>query len=81
VEIDDHPVVAQGEAWIQDHFARSRPVTAAEASSRAQRWLLDPLGRLVARLADAIGRTIAGGRRAPPGDARRPGPFVEIYDG
>jgi len=34
-----------------------------EASSRLQRWLLDPLGRLVARLADTIGRVIASRRR------------------
>lgn len=72
VEVDDAPVVARGEAWIQDHFARSRQMTSVESSSRVQRWLLDPLGRLVARLADAVGRAIAGHRqrRAPRDDWR-----------
>ena len=63
VEVDDTQVVEQGEAWIQDHFARSRPMTSVEASSRLRRWLLDPLGRLVARLADAISRVIASRKR------------------
>jgi cardiolipin synthase A/B len=63
VEVDDTPVVEQGEAWIQDHFARSRSMTSVEASSWGQRWLLDPLGRLVARLADAVSRVIASRRR------------------
>ncbi|MFH1807490.1 MAG: phosphatidylserine/phosphatidylglycerophosphate/cardiolipin synthase family protein [Pseudomonadota bacterium] len=59
VEVADARIVAQGEAWIQDHFTRSRVMTSVEASSRIHRWLLDPLGRLVARLADAIGRVLA----------------------
>jgi cardiolipin synthase A/B len=59
VEVDDLPVVEQGEAWIEDHFARSRTMTSVEASSWLQRWMLDPLGRIVARLADAIGRVLA----------------------
>ncbi len=63
VEVDDLHVVEQGEAWIQDHFARSRVMTSVEAGSRVHRWLLDPLGRLVARLADTIGRVIASRRR------------------
>ena len=63
VEVADQEVVQQGEAWIQDHFARSRSMTSVEANSRLQRWLLDPLGRLVARLADAISRVIASRRR------------------
>jgi cardiolipin synthase A/B len=63
VEVDDRHVAAQGEAWIQDHFARSRPVTSVEASSRLRRWLLDPLGRGVARLAEASSRLIAGRKR------------------
>lgn len=64
VEVDDTKVVKQGEAWIQDHFARSRSITSVEASSRLQRWLLDPLGHLVARLVDAISRTIASRKRS-----------------
>jgi len=63
VEVDDALVVEQAESWIQDHFARSRSITSLEASSRLQRWLLDPLGLLVARLADAISRVIASRRQ------------------
>jgi cardiolipin synthase len=63
VEVDDTQVVEQGEAWIQGHFASSRSVTTVEATARLQRWLLDPLGRLVARLAEAISRVIASRRR------------------
>jgi cardiolipin synthase len=63
VEVADTQVVKQGEAWIQDHFARSRSITSVEAISRVQRWLLDPFGRLVARLADTMSRVIASRRR------------------
>lgn len=63
VEVDDLLVVEQGEAWIQDRFARSLPMTSVEAGSRLHRWLLDPLGRIVARLADAISRVIASRRQ------------------
>jgi cardiolipin synthase len=72
VRVDDTPVVEQGEAWIQDHFANSPSITSVAAGARLQRWLLDPIGRLVARLADAISRVIANRRRgqSPPGCAR-----------
>jgi cardiolipin synthase len=63
VEVTDPQVVKQGEAWIQDHFACSRSMTSVEAGSWLHRWMLDPLGRLVARLADTIGRVIASRRR------------------
>jgi cardiolipin synthase A/B len=63
VEVANTQVVHQGEAWIQDHFARSRSMTSVEASSRLQMWLLDPLGRLVARLADTMSRIMASRRR------------------
>jgi cardiolipin synthase len=63
VEVTDAQVVKQGEAWIQDRFACSRSMTSVEASSRLQRWLLDPVGRLAARLAEAISRVIASRRR------------------
>jgi len=66
VEVDDAQVVEQAEAWIQDHFARSRSITSLEASSRLQRWLLDPFGLLVARVADAISRVIASRKRRHP---------------
>jgi cardiolipin synthase len=63
VEVADAQVVTQAESWIQDHFAGSRPMTTVEAGSWLNRWLLDPLGRLVARLADGVARTIASRRR------------------
>jgi cardiolipin synthase len=63
VEVTDPAVVARGEAWIQDHFARSRPMTSLEASSLRSRWVLDPLGFLVARLAEAASRLISKRRR------------------
>jgi cardiolipin synthase len=65
VEVTDPLVVARGEDWIQAHFARSHVVTAAETASWHRRWLLDPLGTLVARLADAISRTMAPRRFGP----------------
>jgi cardiolipin synthase A/B len=63
VEVNDHAVVQQTEAWIQEHMEHSRTITSLEASSRLRRWLLDPLGRLVARLADATSRVIASRKR------------------
>lgn len=63
VEVNDNSVVQQAEAWIQDHIDRSRAITSLEATSRLRRWLLDPLGRLVARFADAISRVIASRKR------------------
>jgi hypothetical protein len=51
-------VIEQAEAWIQDHFVRSRQMTSVDANSWLRRWILDPLGRMVARLADAISRVV-----------------------
>ena len=62
VEVADPQVVKQGEGWIQDHFARSRSMTSVEANSWLHRWLLDPLGSIVARLADTTSRVIASRR-------------------
>lgn len=59
VEVSDHAVVQQTERWIQDRWERSRVITVLETTSRLRRWLLDPLGRLVARLAEATSRVIA----------------------
>jgi cardiolipin synthase A/B len=59
VEVADPHLVEQVDAWIQDHFARSRSMTSVEASTWLHRWLFDPLGRLVARLANMIGVMIA----------------------
>jgi cardiolipin synthase len=63
VEVDDTRIVEQGEAWIQSHFASSRSMTSVEAGSWLRRWLLDPFGRIVTRLAEAFGRVIANRKR------------------
>lgn len=63
VTIDDARVAALAETWIAAHFAASTRVTALESSTWARRWILDPAGRLVARLADAMSRTIGRPRR------------------
>lgn len=72
VEVDDQTIVSQGEAWIQDHLARSPVVTAESAGSRWQIWLLGPVGRIVARAADALARLIAI-RRLPTSKRRKSG--------
>ena len=63
VQVEDPSVIEQAEAWIQDHFSNSRPMTSIEAGSFVRRWLLDPLGRLVARFAVALSGLIASRRR------------------
>jgi cardiolipin synthase len=63
VEVNDNRVVQQTEAWIQQRLQRSRAITSLEASSRLHRWLLDPLGWLVARFAEAVSRVIASRKR------------------
>lgn len=60
VEAVAPPVVKQAETWIHDHYACARPITILETGSRVQRWWLGPLGYAIARIADAIGRVIAG---------------------
>ena len=63
VEVADARVVEEGEAWIQRYFEGSLPITSVHTSSRAQHWILDPLGFLVARLAEAASRLITWNRR------------------
>jgi len=63
VEVAEPHLVGQVEAWIQDHFVRSRSVTSVEASTWRQRWLFDPFGRLVARLVNMMGVVIASRKR------------------
>ena len=70
VEVEDSSVAAQGEAWIQDHFARSRVVTLLQATSLLQRWISDPIGWFVARLADAGSRMMASTRQRRASRAR-----------
>ena len=59
VEVGDPQVVRKGEEWIEDHFARARPMTSVEANS----WLQELLGRLVVRLADVTSGLIASRKR------------------
>jgi cardiolipin synthase len=63
VEVDDAQVVAQGVAWIEAHLSGSRAVTALEAGTWLRRWLLDPVGRLLARLAGLASRALASRSR------------------
>ena len=62
-EVTEAQVVRQGEAWIQEHFARSPTITSIEVRTRWQRYLFDPLGHVVARLADTVSRMIVSRRR------------------
>jgi cardiolipin synthase len=64
VEVDDPRIVDEGEAWIQSRFVDATVMTSVEAASRPRRWVLDPLGRMIARLVDAISRIVAN--RSPP---------------
>jgi cardiolipin synthase len=63
VEVDQLPVVERAEEWIRDHIAESRSISVVEASSWHWRWIFDPLGRMVARVAEAIRRIIARRKR------------------
>jgi cardiolipin synthase len=63
VEVDQLPVVERAEEWIRDHIAKSRSISVVEASSWHRRWIFDPLGRMVARVAEALRRIIARRRR------------------
>ena len=66
VEVMDLRVAEQAEAWIQEHFSRSRTITSVEASSWLRRWVLHPFGFLVARLAEVVSRQVTGqGSRLP----------------
>jgi cardiolipin synthase len=58
-EVTDPHVAQRGEAWIQDHFARSSAVTSVAASSLLRRWLFDPFGVFVARVVDTTSRLMA----------------------
>jgi len=60
VEVDDARVVGQVEGWIQRHLAHSHQVKYAGAGSWLRRWLFDPLGRIVTRLAKAVSHVIVG---------------------
>lgn len=61
VTVDDRHVVAQVEGWIRAHLALAQPMTTVEASSWRRRWLIDPFGRVVAKVAVIMSRIM--GRR------------------
>ena len=63
VEVNDDAVVRQAEAWIQNHLERSRAITSLETTSRLQRWVLDPVGWFVARVARTIGYMMVSRKR------------------
>ena len=65
VQVVDRDVVERGQAWIEDHFARSREITEVETSSGLHRWLFEPLGGLVAVVAAAGSCVIARGSPHP----------------
>lgn len=71
VDVSEHEVVQQGQEWIASRFAESTPMTAVDASSAMRRWLLDPLGVVFARFAEAMGRVLAAGRRGRRGKPSR----------
>jgi cardiolipin synthase len=59
VALDDASIAGQAEAWIEAHLEQSRTVTSVEATSMPRRWLLDPMGRVVARFAEAASGLLA----------------------
>lgn len=59
-EVTDGRVADQASAWVARHWAKARPVPATAASTMSRRWLLDPLGRLVALLAGTFSRWTVG---------------------
>jgi cardiolipin synthase len=63
VEVDKLPVVAHAEEWIREHIAHASSIGLVEATSWHRRWILDPLGRMVARVAEALRRVIVRRRR------------------
>ena len=57
VEIEDLEVVPRADAWIESHLDTARPVTLADCSATwVHRWIIDVLGPLFARAAEALGR-------------------------
>lgn len=70
-EVTEPIVVHQGEEWIEGHIKRSPLLPSAVAVSPMQRWLVDPIGRVIAQVADAAGRAIIGRRRKFTAAGRR----------
>lgn len=59
VEVDEPEVSTQAAEWVEEHIALSRVIHEPEYSTVIQRWFLDPIGYLVARAADLMGRILA----------------------
>jgi cardiolipin synthase A/B len=59
VEVADPRLVSQGEAWIEARFSKAHPVTEVETGTLLHRWIEEPIGRLIARVAESIGRVLA----------------------
>ncbi|HEY5955067.1 MAG TPA: phospholipase D-like domain-containing protein [Polyangiaceae bacterium] len=63
VQVSRPEVVKQGEEWIADRLLESHAVTTVELGTTVQRWLLDPIGLLVVRIAVLVSRLLAPGRQ------------------
>jgi cardiolipin synthase A/B len=61
VEVTDVTLARKGEAWIDARKAGAQPITEALASSVFQRWIGDPIGRIVVRFAEVLAQLLARG--------------------
>jgi len=60
VDVDDPAVAAKGEAWITNHCLGSKEITLRDSAMPGFRArLLDAVGLLVARFAQAVARFLA----------------------
>lgn len=70
VEVREIEVVAQADRWIERHVRGASRLPDASTSSAWQRWLVEPLGRLVLRVVELTSRLLAGRRSRRPVLAR-----------
>lgn len=63
IAVTEPRVVAKAKEWIQDHFSRARAISSVEPTVWWHRWWLDPLGRIVARIADQASRAVVAKHR------------------
>lgn len=60
VDVENTAVSVKAEAWMADHVARSHQIRPEDcAGSALQRWFLDVLGLVVARVAERVARFLA----------------------
>ncbi len=60
VDVENPAVSVKAEAWIADHVARSHQIGSEDCEGSAlQRWFLDALGLVVARVAEQVARFLA----------------------